>query len=348
MLLSNRTVSVDTDLESIDFIGDSVHQYVKQFEGAAIHGQVHSVFYRCAYLQFHNMLVCVALSELGPGPITLLLKNNCTRFPACFVQGSSASLSTQGLDVNGEHSFRSDAAHIFDSAIQPRIIDRQRLFRLNRLIARLDLPEEGLALSLRPDALPCNSKTILMQYAKPAISALLTDLPVLPLRLNDRSYDQSSKIDGVKISADVKQWVRLLGAGPGLTPSGDDFLSGVLAALHVLGHAATATLIWNDVAETARTATNKISVALLEQAAAGRLSHKVSLLVDALLDDNSTTPARLNLLLGQLGETSGWDWLAGFGLGVNRLLGDPEGLYYSIYCFDVDHRNSESPLVRVH
>lgn len=348
MLLSSSNGGSETGLELIDSFGDFVHQYLKQFEGAEIHGQVHSVFHRCAYLEFDTILVCVALRELGPSSITLLFEKKCTTFPACFVQGSGASLSMKGLNVSGKHFYGSDDAHIFDSAMQPRTIDQQCLFALNQLIARLDLPDEGLASTLRPGVLLCEGESALMQYAKPAILALLASLPVLLFRSSDRLSDRLSQIENVKTSADVNQWVRLLGAGPGLTPSGDDFLSGILTALHLLGHSATAKLLWNNMAATARTSTNEISVALLEQAAAGRMSHKVSLLLKALLDDTSTSPARLRELLAQLGETSGWDWLAGFVLGLNTLLAVPESPYHREHSLEFSHLNSESPPVRVH
>lgn len=77
---------------------------------------------------------------------------------------------------------------------------------------------------------------------------------------------------------------RLLGLGPGLTPAGDDFLAGLFAGLHVPGAPAgalqaLAPAILGGVEER----TNAISVAMLREAAAGRVRQRLVDLLQALL-----------------------------------------------------------------
>jgi Protein of unknown function (DUF2877) len=62
---------------------------------------------------------------------------------------------------------------------------------------------------------------------------------------------------------------RLLGRGPGLTPTGDDVIAGALVTLHALGSPATIPLA-QTVREQAATATTAVSAALLRHAADGR------------------------------------------------------------------------------
>ena len=63
--------------------------------------------------------------------------------------------------------------------------------------------------------------------------------------------------------------VRLLGLGPGLTPSGDDLVAGTLVALHALGFARAAADLWRVVQPSLKD-TNAISSAHLRAAAHGQ------------------------------------------------------------------------------
>ena len=109
----------------------------------------------------------------------------------------------------------------------------------------------------------------------------------------------------------------LLGLGPGLTPSGDDFVGGALfarGALAALG-AADATA-WSRAAaivgEAARDATTPISVALLGDLLEGHGWSALHELVCALAADDLARAVSAAARLTRLGHSSGWDVLAGF------------------------------------
>lgn len=332
------------ELVSINSIGDFAHQYLTQHDTATIHGLVHSVFHRCAYLQFNDILLCAALPELGESPITLLFDKTYSTLPSCLIRGAPVILSTRGLIINNTQSLCAKHARIYDSSVKPRSINQQRMLAVSQLVPQLSLPDEGLASLLSADNV---QESPLLEFAKPKITALLSSLPALCACTHDQ--------DRVAACAELQAWVRLLGAGPGLTPSGDDFVSGVLTALHINGQGASAHILWRSVAAMATASTTDISVALLEQAASGRMSQKLHLLVDELLGDIPTTPAKFSRLLSQLGETSGWDWLAGFVLAQNALLKGVESFVNPKPSVKVDFatsdfnvRNSESSPVRVH
>ncbi len=109
----------------------------------------------------------------------------------------------------------------------------------------------------------------------------------------------------------------LLGLGPGLTPSGDDFIGGVLFARHAVEPPGSA---WAQAASTivarAHDRTHPISAALLEDLAAGEGHEPLHDLVDALargaIEDAWAAVQRL----GRLGHSSGWDMLAGVMVGL--------------------------------
>lgn len=111
----------------------------------------------------------------------------------------------------------------------------------------------------------------------------------------------------------------LVGLGPGLTPAGDDFLVGLLAALHLHGGpAAPSRAIGAHVLRCAVAQTHAISAAALRQAARGRVRARIIDLCAALM---GATPAALRQALDRLialGSGSGSDIalgvLAGFKL----------------------------------
>jgi hypothetical protein len=115
----------------------------------------------------------------------------------------------------------------------------------------------------------------------------------------------------------------LVGLGPGLTPSGDDFLLGLLAALNVPGSPRQALRrIGTFVIECAESHTHLISAAALRHAARGRVRGRVIGLCDALMRAPSTSmlPALDDVM--RIGSTSGSEMasgvFAGFRLHLDR------------------------------
>jgi hypothetical protein len=103
---------------------------------------------------------------------------------------------------------------------------------------------------------------------------------------------------------------RLVGAGPGLTPSGDDVLCGVLLGLRMLGRARDLPRLWDTVAPRLSTTTT-LSAALLVEAVQGYAVPPVIDLGEALVDDDAVgVPAAAARVLA-VGHTSGADLLAG-------------------------------------
>ena len=105
-------------------------------------------------------------------------------------------------------------------------------------------------------------------------------------------------------------WAKqLIGLGPGLTPSGDDFLGGLLIAMHAIGKQDGARQLWAAIGADARAATNSISLALLEAAARGLGSAGLHAAIGAIMSGEN--PASAVARLSRFGYSSGWDALAG-------------------------------------
>jgi len=95
---------------------------------------------------------------------------------------------------------------------------------------------------------------------------------------------------------------QLIGLGPGLTPSGDDYLGGVMVALHALGRGSQAAALWRRLEPRLASRTSAISAAHLAAAAAGHAHEALHRILDGELDLDA---------LDAVGHTSGWDALAG-------------------------------------
>jgi hypothetical protein len=101
----------------------------------------------------------------------------------------------------------------------------------------------------------------------------------------------------------------LIGLGPGLTPSGDDYLGGVLIALRQLGREAQARGLWRWL-EPRLQRTSAISAAHLAAAAAGEGHEALHACLYALCERSADWTRALDEL-ESVGHTSGWDSLAG-------------------------------------
>ena len=113
-------------------------------------------------------------------------------------------------------------------------------------------------------------------------------------------------LEGHSLAQDAEA---LIGLGPGLTPSGDDYLGGVLIALHQLERKAQAHGLWRWL-EPRLPRTSAISGAHLKAAAMGEGHEALHVCLHALCSSNADWTSALTAL-DAVGHCSGWDGLAG-------------------------------------
>jgi len=109
----------------------------------------------------------------------------------------------------------------------------------------------------------------------------------------------------------------MIGLGQGLTPSGDDFLGGLLFSARSLHRAYPEDFYWDegaviDLLDWAKSKTHQISHAVLSDLALGHGPEPLYDLVSGLLEGrgfNSNLEAALRV--AAIGHSSGWDMLAG-------------------------------------
>ena len=117
---------------------------------------------------------------------------------------------------------------------------------------------------------------------------------------------------------------RLIGLGPGLTPSGDDVLVGIEAALHALDRPTAGFLAraLGDVEDR----TTAVAATLLLHAAAGEFAERLQVLLRALLGPDDGTIAAAVDRAAAWGATSGTDCLLGVLIGLDAAAGCREAL----------------------
>jgi hypothetical protein len=100
----------------------------------------------------------------------------------------------------------------------------------------------------------------------------------------------------------------LIGLGPGLTPSGDDFLVGALALLDALAERKVHAALARVIADTPPASTSALSRCFLRAAAAGHIGEHLHCAVASVI---SGKPDSAIAAVRNIGHSSGWDMLAG-------------------------------------
>ncbi len=157
-------------------------------------------------------------------------------------------------------------------------------------------------------------------------------LPVLPPTVwTARATPTLTKIARACLEQDMDRLVclgeDLVGLGPGLTPSGDDFIGGLLFAAHHLQRVYPRQFCWNQgivekLLDRARTSTHRISYAILNDLAYGHGPEPLHELVISLLtvEREDVIADHIQRLI-TIGHSSGWDMLAGLLAGMLLAVG---------------------------
>jgi hypothetical protein len=191
-------------------------------------------------------------------------------------------------------------------------------------------PTRGLSISVRRwwDPAPPIGSTDHSRLAR--VLPLLTEMCEASPRRPGLDVDgaPSALADGCRAGSlvdGITAAEQLMGLGPGLTPSGDDMLAGLLIALRRLGVAAGVPRAvwladWLAAAVTfdARTRTTPISATLLHCAARGEAGSEALGVLRGIVDHQPLEPAVHRLL--QLGHTSGADIAWGIRTGLSAVL----------------------------
>ena len=239
---------------------------------------VEAVFERSFYLRAGGDFICVGDPDIRNGPMTLIGRLGRLDFQP----RQPVEISERQIRIG--HSVRlsldrSETWHVPPWPTCPPPIQLTGTCAVLADRVTIDAPEEGLARHLA-------------RIAGPRIATFERWL--------------SDVIGRAAPSGDAARG--LLGLGPGLTPSGDDFLVGALALLDCIGERDAHAALGRAIIDALPGATSALSACFLRAAAAGHIGEALHCAVSSVIagDVDAAIAA-----VETIGHSSGWDMMAG-------------------------------------
>ena len=283
---------------------DLVGAFAKDFLDAPGEAKIIGVFRRSLYVEnTFGRVACIGERGIGPGPLNALCEfPGDVDFTQIVEPGSPAKIRDGWMQLGPR--MKIDISRPVAWEPEPFPVGWNLEFFLENLpvlaqwIAETG-PREGLAPLI---AQVVSGEELSYEDAFQAVS--WKGISSFRLWLS-HSLTQAEDLEFPAIAS------RLVGLGPGLTPSGDDFWCGVMIALRALGFMDILEKVSGAVLKLAEERTNKISRAHLECAAGGQGAQALHETISAL---GAADEARWRSALRELdkiGHSSGWDSLAG-------------------------------------
>jgi hypothetical protein len=274
--------------------------------------EVAAVFDRSLYLRAGDDFICLGEPSIGNGPLTLVADFGSIDKVSdrALRSGQSAIISQRDIVIADVARLLIDQSSPWRPPPWPAARSRHDLAAVCRDLSRLALaeaPEDGLgrlfdAVGVRPIDTP------LARIARPRLARFRSWLRDL------------LDVDHASVAASFEPVRGLIGLGPGLTPSGDDFLVGALALLDALeernAHAALARAI--NLAP--RGLTSPLSDCLLRSTASGHVGENLHRAASATI---SGTIRSAVAAVRSIGHSSGWDMMAGIATALQVVLNRP-------------------------
>jgi hypothetical protein len=257
-------------------------------------GRVTALFERSFYIQTDDNWICFGALSLSLGPLNLQ-----TDAPTNINWQASGLQLDDPVKVSATHIHVGNRFAFSYRDAEPWQPDPMTNFDNTTIAAGLatltkqahDMaPAEGLATFIFPNS----SLTT-------ALPSATTEIAKIKNFIGARHSNAEDILEPV---------TALIGLGPGLTPSGDDFLGGIMIALNLLEEVEKCRVLASAV-ENAASATNDISRAHLNAAAQGVGAEPLHATIgDVISNRNHALKASLERL-DAIGHCSGWDALTG-------------------------------------
>ena len=318
---AGNSLSMGTSIEASS-VGAAAHARLS----SCGEGVVQSVFDGAVNILLTTGLVSLVPESAGRGPlnITLRMPAGSPKMSSLGVHvGQKVNVSGPALEVDSGPQVRLGSAKIYSSRVRfalPLLAKKDILANAEAMkkAALLFGNAAGLGglLTLTEPKGPSEEGVDLNMFASSAINH------VLQLEEGFRAEDGEALAKAIS---------GLIGLGPGLTPSCDDMLCGLvfLCLLYAdsSGHMVRQSRLVAEVtAAKAAGRTTTLSEEFLRQAASGRANERVADLCTALLTENQRSVERKTRCVLSIGETSGTDIVLGVFLGTKLCMGRRSGL----------------------
>ncbi len=266
-------------------------------------GRVAALFASSFYVRTRAGLICVGSESLAPSPLTLVTTAPAgTHWPASGLRlDAGVSISARAIGVGNRFVFPlSEAAEWSPDPVPDawQALDLKRGVRAFREAAAGRVPVQGLGSMLIPGH----------RFAREQRVCRVAEAPTAALR---RWLIAAFREPHKSLTPELPWLQPLIGLGPGLTPSGDDFIGGMMIALHGLRETDLCRHVWRSVRGCVEESGNPISGAHLAAASEGQGSAGIHRAIAAILG-GCTQAARDSLAdIERIGHVSGWDTMAG-------------------------------------
>ncbi len=257
--------------------------------------RVHSRFSKAANFECNGELIAVVTEDVGSGPINLVARGiNFDAVQALEIDECRLFIDDNEFPCDGRTRFHSEL--VFFEEPEPLVLFSNLQTFKDALIAYS--PPKSLAVLIEPGYLTdLRGAREIMMFAQSKSAS--------------RYMQQGQTIIGVRM---------MRGLGIGLTPSGDDFNTGMIAAYKaaekVFGRDYSGLV--NDIYANA-IGKNLLSNAFLKCARDGCYTEHQKALLMALIFESNDKIDSCTKQLCQIGETSGADWGVGVFLTFNRI-----------------------------
>jgi Protein of unknown function (DUF2877) len=273
--------------------GVLAREFCRQSPPAAIE----AVFGRSLYLRSGEMFICIGETVVGNGPLTLVADCGPTR-PLASVglrPGQPAVVSSRQIVLGDAVGFTLERCDLWRPPAWPIAPTPDELADLSAAVGwrtAIEAPEEGLA-QLVFCSREQKDPTALWRVARTRIARF-------------EAWLSHARADGDVDATDLL--AGLVGLGPGLTPSGDDFLLGALALLDALAERKAHAALSDAVARLSPASTSPLSLCFLRAGASGHVGEHLHGIVSAVVSGHIEAAIAL---APRIGHSSGWDMLAG-------------------------------------
>ena len=271
-------------------------------------GRVAAVFERSIYLEVNCSWICLADASLGFGPLVVSVKSIYGRdWINSFRVGRLLKLSSESIKIDDSTIISTKGVCPWEPPKTSNWTKTSILLGLRALenLVESNIPDMGLGRFIfeYPDRFPSSDECLAAEHSIEILKNWLKQcfeikMPVIP---------------------DKEAIASLIGLGPGLTPSGDDFLGGMLIALHICGKKSVKKNLYVQI-ESLIDSTGPVSSTHLYAAAHGEGSHSLHQLINYLLEGNDAHLESSIAVIDRIGHTSGWDALAGVVVVLRQLV----------------------------
>lgn len=296
--------------------------YERLNKAKEIEGKLHSVFNHVININYEDELISILSKDVSMMPMAILLSNSVNFKKQNLSQDMNVVINKNNILVKeAELEINIGNISTWNSLVN---FDYKRSAE-SKLLLKIDCLERFILNEGSLDGIASITFNI-HKYVK-GLKPSNTEIPLNNYSnfIIERIAEFLDYIMNNQLSKISKSSKRIIGFGPGLTPSIDDFIAGLMISFVYLSDfydldRSKFIAINNEIVKEVKNRTTKVSETMILFASRGECSEVLRKFIHCLLSDTEDTQF-INCLRGtiSLGETSGTDTLSGVYIGCRMM-----------------------------